>query len=515
MISLTTRQRDILKLILEANQPIGSVEMARRLNLTPRQVNYSIKGVRLWLNHHKQDLTIIPGAGFTHLIPGDQVRALLQEINGHSAVQIILSVSQRQQLLALFLLTHLQPVILSQLEQMAQVSRMTLLKDLDDIEAWFTSQQIELVRKPNFGIQVRSAEHACQQAMAKILWGETPFSADPITHITHADGLVFHLEHDAALLPVVEYANRLLSEIQLRRTINLVAKAEEQLGGRFNDDAVLHLALIFEIMATRLAAGFPLDIEAEQVEWLTATNIWPVAEYVAVRLHREANLTWKPASIARIATEMLAAPYSDILPVQVGMDEAFSELIAEEMDIISAAYENPKMKYDHTLERGLYNCIVPAYFRQRFGLWFPASLNALSLPEDHERELKLASEIAVRAQAHTGIPLPEVEFNTLIVLLHAACIRNQRYRFDRIIVVCPSGMATAQLLVARLTARFPNLGSLHVTSLRDLTPAIIHTADLILTTVPLPKQLANNTKTIQVHPLLLSNDIEAITRFLS
>lgn len=515
MITLTTRQRDILKIILEANRPIGSVEMARRLNLTPRQINYSIKGVRLWLNHHRQDLTITPGAGFAHSMPAEQARALLQEVSAQAAVQIVLSVSQRQQLLALFLLTYPQPAILTQLEHMTQVSRMTLLKDLDDIEAWFASQQIELVRKPNFGIQVRSSEHACQQAMAKILWNETPFSADAITRITHADGLVFVLERDAALLPIIDYANHLLADIHLRRAINLVAKAEEQLGGRFNDDAVLHLALIFEIMATRLVAGFPLDMEPEQVEWLRGTDIWPVAEYVAVRLHREENLTWKPASIARIATEMLAAPYSETLPHQRDMDDSFSELIAEEMELISATFKNPKLKYDHTLESGLYNCIIPAYFRQRFGLWFPASLNTLTLDQEKEDEYKAAEEIASRAQAHTGVALPQAEINNLTVLLRAARIRNRNYRFDRIIVVCPSGMATAQLLVARLTARFPHLGSLQVTSLRDLTTALVNTADLILTTVPLPKQYANNPKTIQVHPLLMPEDIEAITRFLS
>jgi hypothetical protein len=76
-------------------------------------------------------------------------------------------------------------------------------------------------------------------------------------------------------------------------------------------------------------------------------------------------------------------------------------------------------------------------------------------------------------------------------------------------------MATAQLLVARLNARFPYLNALGVTSLRDLTPALVTSADLIITTVPLPRQYANISKIIQVHPLLMPEDIEAITKFLS
>lgn len=118
-------------------------------------------------------------------------------------------------------------------------------------------------------------------------------------------------------------------------------------------------------------------------------------------------------------------------------------------------------------------------------------------------------------QEHTGLTLPQSEIDNLVVLLRAAFIRNRTYRFERIIIVCPSGMATAQLLVARLNARFPYLSNLEVTSLRDLTPALVASADLILTTIPLPKQYASNSRIIQVHPLLMPEDIEAITQFLS
>src|SRR5688572_7678400 len=109
MLPFTTRQREILKIILDVNRPIGSVELAKLLNLTPRQVNYSIKGVKVWLEQHGQDLHILPGVGFSVNLTADQIHALVQKINIHSNVQIILSVSQRQQLLALFLLTRAEP----------------------------------------------------------------------------------------------------------------------------------------------------------------------------------------------------------------------------------------------------------------------------------------------------------------------------------------------------------------------------------------------------------------------
>src|SRR5258706_13373858 len=104
MITFTTRQREILKIILDVNRPIGSVELAKRLRITPRQVNYSMKGVKVWLKQHDQDLSVLTRVGFTINLRDDQSHGRFQKINIHCGVQIIRSGSQRQKLLSLFLL---------------------------------------------------------------------------------------------------------------------------------------------------------------------------------------------------------------------------------------------------------------------------------------------------------------------------------------------------------------------------------------------------------------------------
>lgn len=515
MITFTTRQREILKILLDANRPISSVELAKRLHITSRQVNYSMKGVKVWLKQHGQDLNVLPGAGFTVDLTPTQTQSLFQKINIHTDVQIVLSVSQRQQLLALFLLTQTEPVILAQLEQISHVSRMTLLKDLDEIEAWLQEQEIRLIRKPHFGILVNGLEHNCQQALAELLWGEAPFSIDPVTLITHSEGLQFNLQGDETLLPLVGFINDYLSNLYLRRTIGLVAKAEEQLGGRFTDDAVLHLALIFSIRSSRIQTGNHLVVNDQLLASLKATKMWPVATYVANRLGRESNSIWKPADVAGITMEMMSAPRNDAFPGELERESDFSALSERLMEHISLSFGISKIKHDRTLQNGLLNNIVPACFRQRYNLWFPVALNNAGLPEKYEKENSVAKEVSILVREFTGVDLPQSEVNNLVVLLRAAFIRNRAYRFDRVIVICPSGMATAQLLVARLHARFPNLSNLEVISLRDLTPTLISSADLVLTTVPLPRQYANNEKIIQVHPLLMPKDIETITQFLS
>ncbi|CAG1007796.1 Transcriptional regulator MtlR [Anaerolineales bacterium] len=512
--ALTNRQRDILKILLEASKPISSVELAGLLHLSPHQVIYSMPAVREWLKQHNEDLYIHSGIGFSTTVSRKQALALQQEIDVNASTQLVLSISQRQQLLALFLLTRPGPFILSQLEKILQVSRMTVSKDLDEVEVWFLGEQITLTRKPHFGIQAVCTESSRRQTIAKLIWGETPFSKDPITEVTHADGLVFDLKGYVRLLPILEYINTFLSQINIRRTVGLVTKAEEQLGGRFTDDAVLNLALIFAIMANRVQGGHHLGIDKQLVSELETMPIWPVAGFVAQRLGQTSNSSWKSEDIAGIAMELLSAQRNEILPGELVQSQGFNLDIRRIMDYLGEAFNISKLKHDQTLQNGLLNNIIPACFRQRFNLWFPDSLTKVEMPEQPERELGIAQGIVNIVRENTGVVLGENDLNILAMLLRAAYIRNRSY-LEHVIVVCPSGMATAQLLVARLGVRFPYLNSLEVVSMRDLTSAMVLSADLILTTVPLPRQYAGNPKVIRVHPLLMPEDIEAITKFLS
>jgi mannitol operon transcriptional antiterminator len=146
-------------------------------------------------------------------------------------------------------------------------------------------------------------------------------------------------------------------------------------------------------------------------------------------------------------------------------------------------------------------------------VWLPTSQHGVALSQDYIDEHSLAHELADIVEQHTQVTLAANEINNIALLLRAAFIRERPNRSQEVIVVCPSGMATAQLLMARLKARVPRLGNLRVVSLRELSSKV-GTAELIITTVPLPDTFKSNVKVIKVHPLLLPEDIETITHWL-
>ena len=112
-----------------------------------------------------------------------------------------------------------------------------------------------------------------------------------------------------------------------------------------------------------------------------------------------------------------------------------------------------------------------------------------------------------------------VDFNAvyddLILLLRAAIVRARPERARHILVVCPSGMATTQLLVARLRARFPRLGTFEVLPMREITTSRVANADLIISTVPLILPDDAYIDVIQVHPMLRADDIVRLTQWMA
>jgi mannitol operon transcriptional antiterminator len=512
MTALTTRQRDLLTALLDAHAPITADDLSVKLNLTTRQVNYGLKGIKQWLTSRDIHLESKPGLGIILHCSTEQSETLKNDLGSIRHLQLILSAEERQQLLALVLLVTNQPKYLSEIEYLAQVSRTTVIKDLDVIEKWFAKHEIIVNRRPNYGIEVEAREDLRQKLITMLLWGESPFGKS-LVKINHTQGLIFLLEQDSDLHPLVRTSNDILQKWDLVRMFGQVAYAEAQLGRRFTDDAFLHLALVIAIQTNRISRGCHLPISEEIIQSLKSLPVWIYAKMILNRSGLELKSSTRDRDIAGIAMWLLAAPRNENLPGDI--DDSFDDLISEIMETIANYFKSPELSQDLILRDGLANHIVPACLRQKFNLWQPTPYPNLSLSEKYAQEYELAGKLASLIELKTSFQIPEAEINNVAALLRAARIRLRPHLFRQVLVVCPSGMASAQLLVSRLEARFPRLGPLKVISMRELTEEKIKQADLIITTVPLSDLVFQDIKVIQVHPLLLAEDVEAVMQYMA
>ena len=99
---LTSRQRDLLLILLEAKRPLSRAELAEKLNLSSRQLNYDLKWVGEHLAQNKAELCVLPRIGIEVRCTAEQRRGFMRQIGGVGSVQIVLSSTQRLHLFFAF-----------------------------------------------------------------------------------------------------------------------------------------------------------------------------------------------------------------------------------------------------------------------------------------------------------------------------------------------------------------------------------------------------------------------------
>lgn len=513
MTTLTTRQRDLLCLLLIGEQPQGAARMGREVGLSARQVHYHLGPVEHWLTRRGVALSKQPGLGMSvHATPARR-SALLNELTEDGSFALVLTAVQRQQLLALRLLTTPTPLILNRLARDIEVSRTTLLKDLDSLGPWLEGFGLRLERRPNVGCLIEGRERHRRQALAALLWGDVPFDP-PLMGIGYDASLTFALAQDAARLPATRAAADLVARLDTTAGIGAAARLETECGGRFSDDAVLHLALVLAIQQYRTLTGATARADEKELADLRGSVLWPIASRLAAALMPTLAPAHLEGEVAHLAMILLAAEREGEWPAPYGPEAAMGALVDRLVEQVAARLQLPYLRHDWALRDGLAGHLLPLLARVRYGLWAPQARHTADLTARYARPLAAAREVAGMVAAETGIQLPEPEVRKLALLLRAAFIRERPAAARRVLVVCPAGMATTQLLLARLRARFPRLGRFEVQSIRELGEAALSASDLVISTVPLDLPAGTETPIILVHPLLQAADVEAITRWM-
>ncbi|MGV8024999.1 MAG: BglG family transcription antiterminator [Anaerolineaceae bacterium] len=513
MVPLTTRQRDILRVLLNSDKPIRTCDLAAEIQLTPRQVNYSMKGVKSWLSRKNVILETTPGMGvMLECLPQQQI-ALVEELGKNESVQLVLAPEQRQQLICFLLLIKSEPLLLTQMSLNLKISRSTVVSDLDEVEKWLLEWGIALERKQNFGIHISCSEKLKQQVLLALIWGNCPFHPS-IFEVSFQKGLTFSLVEDIQNTPIIKEINDFLCIFNMKKIFNKVILIEDFLGGRFTDEAVLYLALVFSVLVARIKMGSHIQITDQEFEKFQKMQEWKAAEKMVKNISQGEISDWQRGDIAYVVMYILSSPLLENWIGDVDKTGEYKILFEDLLDAINSIYKIDGMREDPTLRDGIINYLIPIFNQKLYKLWFPRTNVDMSAVIRFGNEITLADQLIAIIHKHTSILLEEEDKYMLVAFIRAAYIRLRSYQFSNVLLVCPSGMATAQLLTARLKTRFPHLGKLTVVSFRELDTERVASADLIITLMPLPDDIGRGKPIIQVSPQLSPSDIDAITSFL-
>ncbi|MGC9358406.1 MAG: BglG family transcription antiterminator, partial [Anaerolineae bacterium] len=377
-------------------------EIGATLNLSPRQVSYRLKGVKIWLEQRDIALEAKPGVGYELDCSAEERDSLLKELNARSTFDLVLNAGERQQLLALKMLISEEPFILKQLEYLMDSSRATILKDMDVVEGWLADFPLLLDRRPNYGFSIEGGEIARRQAIVALLWGDTPFSDLQLLKISYNEGLVFSLSDEAEFSPLLQQVNEQVQKWDVNPAFEWVAQAEAQMGGRFADNAVLHIALALAVQQERVQAGKICRCSEEDLEWLKSQPVWTIATNLANSFWADVAIAIPEVEVAVIAMHLIVGLRNEEWHGDLYTTSEFKPLIDMLMENIAQAFFEPDLAQDLALREGLTAHLVPALMRQRFNIWTPPSWSDKEIVENCQREHKIAESLANLVEEHMG-----------------------------------------------------------------------------------------------------------------
>ena len=124
----------------------------------------------------------------------------------------------------------------------------------------------------------------------------------------------------------------------------------------------------------------------------------------------------------------------------------------------------------------------------------------------YKRQVSQRVASLIERSLDSTLPADEVGFITMY--LSGAMERAHLRPRKQALVVCPSGMATAWVLVSRLQAEFPQLALAEVLSAPKYEERDTSNFDVVISTIPLQEDGA---PVVVVSPLLSSADVRLLS----
>ena len=264
----------------------------------------------------------------------------------------------------------------------------------------------------------------------------------------------------------------------------------------------LVFALYLAITAARVVAEKGITLEPGQHRSLVDHPVSATASELARDLAVILRIEFSEQEVAGITEYLLGLATLGTSPAD--REDATDEMLDRMLEI-AARDLHPILLQDVELRRGLSLHLERLGVRMRYGL--PVHNPLLQeVAERYPDVHKVAQEIGTALSESFGRPIDEDETGYITMYLSGSLERSGLEPGKRALIVCPSGMATAWVLVSRIQSEFPQLELVGVVAAGDYeqrldnVDVVISTVDLDLHSVPV----------VVVSPLLPAEDVRRL-----
>ncbi|WP_285226977.1 MULTISPECIES: BglG family transcription antiterminator [unclassified Oceanobacillus] len=496
VLYLSSRERHILKILLEAEKEMPVKDIADQLGVSIRTIHREIKKTEKVLEDYQLNLTKKTGTGI--IIQGslENKNVLQQAIEELSSAE--LTEEERQVILLYTLLQFRDPVKLFHLATELNVTIAMVSQDLNKLESQVKSFGLSLIRKKGYGVRIEGDEARKRSVLSHLISRHI----DPFQYV---EKLKERIQEDVAKSDTI--SARLLGLVdadKLDKIEEQIQRMRHQLPYDLADSAyiglVVHLALAIE----RLQKGDTIHFDDGYKEQIKDKQEYKIAAEIIDHLEEAFSLSIPEDEIGYITMHLMGAKLREnqnYLLEESSMDIAYK---AKELIRFVSNEMNIDVTTNNRFLNDLTTHLKPAVYRLKQQM----NINNPMIDEIKKDYVELF-EVVDKAIQHVfpNIAFPDEEIGYIVLHFAATFLQTDSQSDIKVLVICSSGIGTSKMLASKLKNTFPEISIANHQSLFDLNEETLSGYDVIVSTVALEDI---NRSYVLISPLLTDEEARKI-----
>jgi len=495
---------NIVDLLVNNKEGMTINSIAEKLNVSNKTIRNDLIEANKFIEQAGLVMIKKPGVGIKIEGQEDRVLNMMNEIQSSLNKFQDFSPEARKNYILKRLFMSCKSITMQELGDELYVSRVTIYKDLNDVEKWLEKYNLTLLKKPNYGIEVVGAEEDWRNAISSLIVYDK--ADDELKELLYVDyGGKIDYKTITKLKELINLDYSLIERI--------VLQAEKELEIKFSDEAYLSLVMHIAISIKRLNNGKDIQLSQEILSNLQLKSEYLIAKKIALEIGEAFQLKLPESEIGYIllhilGTKMQEKTSSEIdLNLEIDGDNQQAIIMSKEIISIAERVLNIKLSKDIQLLNGLILHLRPTINRLKYGLTLRNPI-INEIKESYPEMFGVAWMTSVVFEKYLGIKIQEEEIGYIALHIGASVERNKS--LIRVLVVCASGIGTSQLLAARLKKCFRQLEIVDIISFIALEEKSLENIDIIISTVPIKASVP----VLIISPILTQNDIKRLDKFI-
>lgn len=489
------RLRNIIKKLQEAKEPITSSELAASLLVSSKTVRNDIKVLNQELKEIGARIESYRGKGYRLITDNEKtIREFLENHSEMTREDIPSKHEDRVRFLMERLLFNSDYIKVEDLADTLYISRSTLQNELKAIRTILKKYDLNIEQKPHHGIRVIGNEVQIRFCISEYIFNQKSSFAG-----SSEDWLEILPQEEVKTIQ-----NITLAKLREHKTI-------------ISDISLQNLITHIAIACKRIREDNAIQMVQSEMKELEKKDKYKVAMEIVRDIESSLKVEFSKYEVAYITIHLQGTKLanSNIKNEEVKslIDDKITDSVTEMVKRIDEKF-NLQLQQDEDLLSGLSLHLKPAINRYKY------NMNIRNpMLEDIKARYPLSFEAALIGKEvlleKLNIKIDENEVGYLALHIEVAQERQKKNtdRIPRCLIVCASGLGSAQLLKYKLQTTFGDqLNIMGTTEYHNLLNQSLHNIDFIISTIPIREEMPVPVKTVST--ILSDNDIMNIEKIV-